>query len=224
MGQERLQAPTLESMLLRMEEIQVRGTHQWKVTMELERSLVTGLVFIMSCYDSCGLRLHTDAFSRLDYTVQFVWQGSLSVGCCVYRIWFSVCLWQRDQEEVRRRFASITYSDPLYLKQPGPAGKKKRRSQKQTISALKQKCYLQVQSLESYFPDLSCRWRQCYNWKGQMNTCHSRCMLLSFCFSICLLLAPPIPLNISPFFCFLSLLLRIPVPCPQLQASLSSAN
>ncbi|XP_013767912.1 protein moonraker isoform X1 [Pundamilia nyererei] len=29
---------------------------------------------------------------------------------------------QRDQEEVRRRFASITYSDPLYLKQPGPAG------------------------------------------------------------------------------------------------------
>ncbi|XP_006810365.1 protein moonraker-like [Neolamprologus brichardi] len=50
MGQDRLQAPTLESMLLRMEEI------------------------------------------------------------------------QRDQEEVRRRFASITYSDPLYLKQPGPAG------------------------------------------------------------------------------------------------------
>lgn len=130
MGQDRLQAPTLESMLLRMEEIQVRGTHQWKVTMELERSLVTGLVFIMSCYDSCGLRLHTDAFSRLDYTVQFVWQRSLSVGCCVYRIWFSVCLWQRDQEEVRRRFASIAYSDPLYLKQPGPAGKKKKKKPK----------------------------------------------------------------------------------------------
>lgn len=92
MAQDMLQAPTLESMLLRMEEIQVRGTHQWKVTMEFERSLVTGLVFIMSCYDSCGLRLTTDAFSRLDYTVQFVWQGSLSVGCCVYRIWFSVSL------------------------------------------------------------------------------------------------------------------------------------
>ncbi|KAM7412894.1 hypothetical protein PAMA_020331 [Pampus argenteus] len=29
---------------------------------------------------------------------------------------------QRDQEEVRRRFASITYSDPLYWDRPGPAG------------------------------------------------------------------------------------------------------
>lgn len=36
----------------------------------------------------------------------------------------SLCVRQRDQEEVRRRFASITYSDPLFLKQPGPAGKK----------------------------------------------------------------------------------------------------
>uniref|UniRef100_A0A671TLU3 Si:dkey-243i1.1 n=1 Tax=Sparus aurata TaxID=8175 RepID=A0A671TLU3_SPAAU len=29
---------------------------------------------------------------------------------------------QRDQDEVRRRFASITYSDPLYWDRPGPAG------------------------------------------------------------------------------------------------------
>ncbi|XP_050921588.1 protein moonraker isoform X16 [Lates calcarifer] len=29
---------------------------------------------------------------------------------------------QRDQEDVRRRFASITYSDPLYWDQPGAAG------------------------------------------------------------------------------------------------------
>uniref|UniRef100_A0A3P8SLT9 Uncharacterized protein n=1 Tax=Amphiprion percula TaxID=161767 RepID=A0A3P8SLT9_AMPPE len=29
---------------------------------------------------------------------------------------------QRDQEEVRRRFASITYSDPLYWDRPGAAG------------------------------------------------------------------------------------------------------
>ncbi|XP_067364426.1 protein moonraker isoform X2 [Channa argus] len=29
---------------------------------------------------------------------------------------------ERDQEEVRRRFASITYSDPLYWDQPGAAG------------------------------------------------------------------------------------------------------
>ncbi|KAM8768271.1 protein moonraker isoform 2-T2 [Acanthopagrus schlegelii] len=29
---------------------------------------------------------------------------------------------QRDQDEVRRRFASVTYSDPLYWDRPGPAG------------------------------------------------------------------------------------------------------
>lgn len=30
---------------------------------------------------------------------------------------------QRDQEEVRRRFASITYSDPLHWAPPGAEGK-----------------------------------------------------------------------------------------------------
>ncbi|XP_040901434.1 protein moonraker isoform X3 [Toxotes jaculatrix] len=38
---------------------------------------------------------------------------------------------QRDQEEVRRRFASITYSDPLYWDRPGPAGKKKKKNEPQ---------------------------------------------------------------------------------------------
>lgn len=31
---------------------------------------------------------------------------------------------QRDQEEVRKRFASISYSDPFYWDRPGAAGKK----------------------------------------------------------------------------------------------------
>lgn len=89
---EELLAPTVERMLLRMEEIQVRGTHQWKVTVEPERSPVSGWVFVMSCYDSCGLLLHTDAASRPDCTVECVWRGSLSGGRRVYRTCFSVCL------------------------------------------------------------------------------------------------------------------------------------
>lgn len=35
-----------------------------------------------------------------------------------------LCVGQRDQEEVRRRFASITYSDPLYWELPGASGTK----------------------------------------------------------------------------------------------------
>ncbi|XP_062275111.1 protein moonraker isoform X1 [Scomber scombrus] len=43
---------------------------------------------------------------------------------------------QRDQEEVRRRFASITYSDPLYQDRPGPAGPQRNVSGSRPASPL----------------------------------------------------------------------------------------
>ncbi|KAI3354132.1 hypothetical protein L3Q82_018687, partial [Scortum barcoo] len=85
MAECRLQAPTLESMLLRMEEIQVRAALQ-------KGPLTEG--------------------QRTAQKVDDVFMKSVSLYVSE----------QRDQEEVRRRFASITYSDPLYWDRPDTAG------------------------------------------------------------------------------------------------------
>lgn len=56
-------------------------------------------------------------FSLLDETPS--WQ------VCLYDVFLCVCVSeQKDQDEVRRRFASITYSDPLYWDRPDAAAGK----------------------------------------------------------------------------------------------------
>lgn len=99
MAQRRLQAPTLESMLLRMEEIQVRAPPRPLKGRAHGRSAVMGLIFIGHSGDSVG-------------------PGSLAGGRLVIICIYLFVSEQRDQEEVRRRFASITYSDPLYWDRP----------------------------------------------------------------------------------------------------------
>lgn len=49
-----------------------RKAHQQKPSVEIERSPITGLLFIVSCCDSFGLVLFTDAVSSLDDGVQSV--------------------------------------------------------------------------------------------------------------------------------------------------------
>lgn len=89
--------------------------------MDPERLPAIGLLFIVSCYDSSGLVLCTDyalimMFSLFDMA-HCRQVDSMFIKCV------SLCVpEQKDQEEVRRRFASITYSDPLYWDRPGPGG------------------------------------------------------------------------------------------------------
>ena len=76
MAECRLQAPTLESMLLRMEEIQVRsdlqkGPSNRRSARKPKRSPAIGLLFIASCCDSLGLVLFTDAASSLELIMTF---------------------------------------------------------------------------------------------------------------------------------------------------------
>lgn len=61
--------------------------------------------------------LFNDAASCPDFYVGHYWQVDIFIKCV--SLFVSE---QRDQDEVRRRFASITYSDPLYWDRPGPAG------------------------------------------------------------------------------------------------------
>lgn len=77
MAQCRLQAPTLESMLLRMEEIQVRPGNKrllWSPKGHHQQSVC---YFIVSRYDSSGLRLLTDEAHCWRYVYSCVWaEGS----------------------------------------------------------------------------------------------------------------------------------------------------
>lgn len=85
-----------------------------------------GLLFIVSCSDSFGLVLFTDAVSSPDHYIQPVCFTTARLDCMFLKCVSLICVSeQKDQEEVRRRFASITYSDPLYWDQPGAAGKTK---------------------------------------------------------------------------------------------------
>lgn len=58
---------------------------------------------------------------------------------------------QREEEEVRRRCASIMYSDPLFWDKAGATGKTKPDCSKKS------------------FPVVSCRWRRCCN-KGSLSS------------------------------------------------------
>lgn len=102
----RLQAPTLDSMLFRMEEIQVRATNRRarrKSAWNLIKSLEIVVLFIVS-FGPVMQWLVFFLTSSVFYVRMFVSE-------------------QRDQDEVRKRFATIAYSDPLYWDQQGAAGK-----------------------------------------------------------------------------------------------------
>lgn len=168
--------------------------------MSPKRSTVIGLIFIVSCRDNFDLVLFNDAASCPDFDVGHYWQ--------VDNIFIkSVSLYvseQRDQDEVRRRFASVTYSDPLHWDRPGPAG-------------IETTLHVEMISLRSPVGGDS----------ESGNTCHSVYSWLFTC--LCMSSAPPHPsqhpLLLPPSSSSSSLFFpRTPMPCSGLKASLSSAN
>lgn len=95
-----------------------------------ERSISNQFVIYSDC--SCLGWLHPVGAGQQDC--------QLAGGQRVSKTRFTLCASeQKDEEEVRRRIASITYSDPLYWDRPGPSGMPAERpSQVSTNTPLKQ--------------------------------------------------------------------------------------
>lgn len=80
-----------------------------------------------------GVVMFTDAVSGLVPDLQPLERGSLLQIIITFlkRVFLFVSD-QRDQEEVRRRFASISYSDSFNWDRPQAAGNQKKKTKKKT--------------------------------------------------------------------------------------------